>query len=237
MFGFTCLTKEYKIMEFKIMNKEVDLIMGDSIEHLPLIKDKSIDISFTSPPYNRKRNDKYSEFVDINNSWYEMNLNVITQLLRVTKKHVIYNIQANYYNREDVYKIIGYFSDKIVDIHIWQKSNPMPAGGHAVTNAVEYFIVLGDTPLKSNRTYTKNIITTSVNSSMPKNHKAVMKTEVAEHFISNFTDRGDIVLDCFSGLGTTGVACVRLGRRYIGIEKIEAYYLLGQQRINEQQMF
>ena len=32
---------------------------------------------------------------------------------------------------------------------------------------------------------------------MPKEHKAVMKTDVAEHFISKFTQENDIILDCF----------------------------------------
>jgi hypothetical protein len=35
------------------------------------------------------------------------------------------------------------------------KSNPMPASGKSITNAVEYFIVLGSDSLKSNTTYTK----------------------------------------------------------------------------------
>ena len=39
---------------------------------------------------------------------------------------------------------------------------------------------------------------------MPKEHKAVMKTDVAEHFISKFTNENIIILDCFFGFGTTG---------------------------------
>lgn len=197
---------------------------ADCLEFLPTIENKSIDYSFTSPPYNRKRNDKYLEFLDINHKWYEMNVEVINHLLRITKKHVFYNIQANFYNRKDVYKLIGLFNDKIVDIHIWQKSNPMPASGKNITNAVEYFLILGDSSLKSNATYTKNILTTAVNSNMPKEHKAVMKEEVCEHFISKFTKENDTILDCFFGVGTTGKICKKLNRNFIGIEKENAYY-------------
>jgi DNA modification methylase len=197
---------------------------GDCLEIIPTFKSNSVDYSFTSPPYNRKRNDKYQDFIDINKDWLQLNIDVITQLLRVTKKHVFYNIQANYYNRQDVYKLIGFFSDKIVDIHIWEKSNPMPASGKSITNAVEYFIILGNDSLKSNTTYTKNIVTTSVNSKMPKNHKAVMKPSVAHHFIEKFTKEGDLILDCFFGVGTTGIVARELERNFIGIEKEISYY-------------
>jgi len=210
----------------------IDLRMGDCLEVMKTIKDNSIDVSFTSPPYNRKRNDKYKEFNDVNVDWFGMNVKVINELLRISKNHVIYNIQANFYNRKDVYNIIGHFSDKIVDIHIWEKSNPMPAGGKSITNSVEYFLILGDKPLKSNKTYTKNIITTSVNSSMPKEHKAVMKYEVAEHFIKNFTNEGEIILDCFLGYGTTAIACIKLNRNFIGIELKKVYLDMSKKRIN-----
>ena len=200
------------------------IINGNCLDILPTLENQSIDYSFTSPPYNRKRNDKYSEFNDINNNWFEMNVEVINQLLRITKNHVFYNIQANYYNRKDVYKLMGLFNDKIVDIHIWEKSNPMPASGNNITNAVEYFLIFGNSSLKSNTTYTKNILTTSVNSNMPKEHKAVMKDEVCEHFISKFTKENDIILDPFFGVGTTGKICKRLNRNFIGIELEKVYF-------------
>ena len=206
------------------------LFHADCMEVLPLLYEKSVDYSLTSPPYNRKRNDKYSNFNDINDNWLQLNIDVIEQLLRVTKKHIFYNIQANYYNRNDVYKLIGHFSKNIVDIHIWEKSNPMPASGKNITNAIEYFLILGSESLKSNTTYTKNIITTSVNSSMPKEHKAVMKTDVAEHFISKFTQENDVILDCFFGYGTTGLVSKEMNRRYIGIEKEKSYFDMSVER-------
>jgi len=215
---------------YELDNSGNCLFYGDCLNIIPYMSDDSVDYSFTSPPYNRKRNDKYSDFVDINNNWFEFNIDVITQLLRVTRNHIFYNLQSNYYNRQDVYKLIGHFNKNIVDIHIWEKSNPMPASGKNITNAVEYFLILGNESLKSNTTYTKNIITTSVNSNMPKEHKAVMKKEVAEHFIGKFTKEGDVILDCFFGYGTTGIVSKEMNRNFIGIEKEKPYFNMSIER-------
>lgn len=49
--------------------------------------------------------------------------------------------------------------------------------------------------------------------------------------VSDFTDPGDIVIDPFMGSGTTGVACLRLGRRFIGWEKDANYYEIACRRL------
>ena len=46
------------------------------------------------------------------------------------------------------------------------------------------------------------------------------------------TNKGDTVLDCFMGSGTTGVACTNLGRNFIGIEKDKHYFEVAEQRCN-----
>lgn len=50
--------------------------------------------------------------------------------------------------------------------------------------------------------------------------------------ISLFTDPDDIVLDPFCGSGTTGVACLRLGRRFIGIERDKKYAAVARKRMS-----
>lgn len=197
------------------------------------LEDNSISHVFTSPPYNRKRNDKYKYHDDIIVDYFGFLSKTIDECLRVSKGFVFFNIMKNYYNKKDVFKLIGQYSDKIIDIIIWEKTNPLPASGKSITNAYEFFIILGNEPLKSNTTYTKNIISTSVNSKMTKDHKAMMKQEVSDWFINKFTKEDDLILDCFMGAGTTAISCINSNRKYIGFELEKEYVDLSLERIKE----
>ena len=210
----------------------ISLYCDDCFNLLPKIK---CDIVFTSPPYNRKRNDKYKNYDDTIDDYFAFLVNFVESAQY--NKYLFLNVQTNFYNKQDVYKFIGKYYNKIQQIFIWEKSNPMPAQGYSITNAYEYFLVFGNKALKSNYTYTKNILTTSVNSSTTtKTHKAVMKQEVADWFIRNFTVDNDIVLDPFMGLGTTGISCKKYNRDFIGIEKNKQYYDIAMGRIKKEEL-
>ena len=56
---------------------------------------------------------------------------------------------------------------------------------------------------------------------------------VDRFLIKTSSNEGDIVLDCFMGSGSTGVACVNTNRKFIGIEKDGKYFDLAYNRINE----
>lgn len=56
-----------------------------------------------------------------------------------------------------------------------------------------------------------------------------------EYLIRTYTNPGDMVLDFTMGSGTTGVACVNTGRRFIGIERDPDYFALAERRIAEAQ--
>lgn len=210
----------------------IELHNGDCLEIMNKLKNKSVDILFTSPPYNRKRNDKYANYSDTMPDYYGFLVDFTDKALSITRKWCFINIQTNYYNRAEVYKYIGKYADKIQNIIVWEKTNPLPASGNNITNAVEFFLVLGNKPLKSNTTYTKNHIRTSVNSQMTKTHKAVMKQEVADWFIEKFTKEDDVILDTFMGLGTTGIASKKLNRNFIGIEISKEYFDIAKERID-----
>lgn len=53
--------------------------------------------------------------------------------------------------------------------------------------------------------------------------------------VADFTDRDELVLDAFAGSGTTGVACLRLGRRFVGIERDPRYFALAVERLRAEE--
>lgn len=64
-----------------------------------------------------------------------------------------------------------------------------------------------------------------------KGHCAVFPTELPAWFIKLFTKKGDLILDPFAGSGTTAVAALKLGRRFIGIEQSAEYCAIAEKRI------
>ena len=215
--------------------KHNSIFNADSLKKTKDFPDKVFDITFTSPPYNRKRNDKYSLYDDTIDDYFLFLKQFTDECIRLTKRHVMVNIQKNYYNKNDVFKYIGYYADKIQEILIWNKPNPMPRGGNSVINGYEFVIVIGNEPLKTNSTYVKNIVSLPVNSDNEYNtqHKAVMSLDFCNWVITNFTREHDFIFDPFFGTGTTGVSCLQNKRYYCGIELVENFYQLALQRLNQ----
>ena len=54
-----------------------------------------------------------------------------------------------------------------------------------------------------------------------------------EYLIKTYTNEGETVLDNCMGSGSTGVACIKTGRKFIGIEKDEKYFDIAKMRIEE----
>jgi len=62
-------------------------------------------------------------------------------------------------------------------------------------------------------------------------HPTPKPVELVKHFLQLHTQPGDVVLDPFMGGGTTGVACVELGRDFIGVELDEQWFEYARRRI------
>jgi site-specific DNA-methyltransferase (adenine-specific) len=75
-----------------------------------------------------------------------------------------------------------------------------------------------------------NVITMPA-SSLNIKHPAVYPIGLPDFFIRLMTQVGDVVVDSFLGSGTTALAAMQLGRRYVGIERDEEYVRLAESRI------
>jgi DNA modification methylase len=139
----------------------------------------------------------------------------------------------------------------ISDTLAWKKNSCVPLSGHptAMTRIVEpvYIFVkkdyfnktkgnklvksISDTGQKYFTTY-YNYLEAKNNDGKVKGHEATYSTEFASFFVDLYSESGDLVLDNFMGTGTTGVACKRLKRDFIGIDLFPNYAEYAQNRID-----
>lgn len=226
---------------------------GDCLELMKELDDSCVDVCFTSPPYgdsgNKNDTVEYTKYgnnthkkyleVERRSDWFEWQCEVINQMLRISKKLVIYNVQGLASNRKNVYKLIGKYSNCIHDIVIWYKPNGTPTSTpHKLSNTYEYLILLKPKGVKGVNVQSKfyrNVIVENVNknSRYKSIHRAVMNKKFCDEVIKEFTAPNDIVLDPFLGVATTAVCCVEQGRHYIGYELNETYFNEACKRLDE----
>jgi site-specific DNA-methyltransferase (adenine-specific) len=66
-------------------------------------------------------------------------------------------------------------------------------------------------------------------------HPTQKPVNLCRYLIRTYTNEGDLVLDNTMGSGTTGVACVKEKRNFIGIELDEEYFKIAKQRIENEE--
>jgi len=70
---------------------------------------------------------------------------------------------------------------------------------------------------------------------VPRHHPTQKPVKLMEWLINKFTNYGQTIFDPFMGSGTTGVAAVKLGRKFIGCEIDKDYFEIAKRRIEEAQ--
>lgn len=83
--------------------------------------------------------------------------------------------------------------------------------------------------------YPKHLIEFSNANHKGKLHPTQKPVALLEYLVKTYTNVGDTVLDNCMGSGSTGVACVNTGRRFIGMELDENYFNIAKERIEHQQ--
>ena len=117
----------------------------------------------------------------------------------------------------------------------------MSASAPSIPTQHEYILVFG----KSEKRYNKGTstiskeefvkFTDSVWQMKPETkkigHPAPFPVELPYRLIQLYSYQDDVVLDPFMGSGTTGIACQKTGRKFIGIEKEKTYFELAKKRL------
>ena len=221
----------------------VKLLCGDCLELMKDIPDKSVDLVTIDPPYefaqhggggafgSRKR--EYHNELEADTLTKGFDTAVLDELVRVMRKVNIYI----WCNKEQIKQYLEYFEGCNMDLLTWHKTNPVPTCNNKYLSDTEYLLFFREKGVKvygSYQTKKKFYVTQTNKKDKDKyKHPTVKPVEIMENIITNSSQEGETVLDCFMGSGTTGVACVNTNRRFIGIEKEEKYIEIAKQRIEE----
>lgn len=160
---------------------------------------------------------------------------VFEEFLRICK---IPNILI-FCSNNQVSKVMQWFEsrDLSVTLLIWHKTNPAPLCNGKHISDVEFIVYIrGKGATFNNSTpfpYKSKVFTSPVVSRKERLHPTQKSVMMLEQYVNLHSREGDIVLDCFMGSGTTGVACVNTDRDFIGIELNDEYFKIAERRIND----
>ena len=220
----------------------VDLKHGDCLELMKDIPDGSVDLVLTDPPYMiatvgagiyKQADKQYVKELDgIKDGFDEK---VLDEICRVMKKINVYF----FCSQKQIIPLIDYFVKKKNcnwNILSWHKSNPVPACGNKYLTDTEFVLFFREKGVKIYGEYETKFTyyVTPLNQKDKKQyeHPTIKPVKILQNLIVNSTLENGVVLDCFMGSGSTGVACVNTNRRFIGIELDDKYFEIAKQRID-----
>lgn len=236
------------------------IILGDCYELIKQVDDKSVDLIITDPPYKiaglyqgtgifKDRVAKYqgtgifsqeghnafyvAELMQ-NNLGLGIDLKILDEYMRVMKQPNIYI----WCNKEQIYDYITYFvkeNDCRFEIFIWAKNNVPPfTNGHFLKDKEYCLYFWKNIQIKPKYEYGRTFFNENTNVKDKKLylHPTIKPEKFIDNFILNSSNENDLVLDTFSGSGTTCVCAKKLGRRYLGFEINEEYYKISVDRLN-----
>jgi site-specific DNA-methyltransferase (adenine-specific) len=232
--------------------EDIKLIKGDSFEILQNIPSGSIDLIVCDPPYflettggggsvntikkldaslkDLKKNQDITEGYDI-----DAFADIVDRLQGG-------NINAYFWcNKAQIPDYFRAYVDRLgckFDILTWHKVNALPTYSNKYLSDTEYCLYFHKGKGKTSpQSYddAKTYWFEPINHKDKKlyGHPTIKPLHMIERLIRNSSKEGDVVLDCFMGSGTTGVACYNLNRKFIGIEIDDNYYNIAKSRLDE----
>ena len=193
------------------------IINDDCMNILKQLPDKCIDLVLTDPPYgigNKFKggtNSKLSKFNNIVNKGWDNapSEEYFNEILRVSKNQIIWG--GNYFNLAPTRCFL-----------IWDK---MISFDFSLAMA-EYAWTSFDKLAKIYKMPSEKQF---------REHPTQKPLKLFEMILRDYSNENDLILDCFSGSGTTAVACHNLKRRFICIEKDYDYWKASVERLQNAQ--
>ena len=211
------------------------LYNDDCMNILPTLKDESVDLIITSPPYNMGHRDNDHDEIVVTYNSHEDNLNqeeyedwqvnVLNECYRVLKPNGLI-----YYNHKERHSKGEYFHPLNIiqrtKFHplqtiIWNKRSGVMFNTGRFSNCHEIIIVCykGDKYLHISVEAEKYFDVWDINRDINPCLIASFPLELPQRIIHAYSEHEDlVVLDPFMGSGTTGEASLSEGRDFIGIE-------------------
>jgi site-specific DNA-methyltransferase (adenine-specific) len=222
----------------------IDLRQGDCLEILRNIGTESVDFIFTDPPYkltgggsknsllrNKKANNPFSttgECFNVKTPNFE---DWIPKIYRVLKPNSYAVIMVNDMNLLNLYKACENVGFKFCELLVMKKNNKVPSS--YFFKQCEYLLLLRKGKYKQfNKFGISNLFEVTMPRGKEKKHPTEKPAIFIQTIIECLTKENDIILDCFMGSGSTGIACLKSNRSFIGIELDGKYFNIAEERIN-----
>jgi site-specific DNA-methyltransferase (adenine-specific) len=195
------------------------IILGNCLDTLVQLPDKSIDLLCTDPPYGVG---VARTFKGVGVSFKKKDWDAaippkvyFDEMLRVSKRQVIWG--GNHFTH--------YLPASRCWL-VWWKNDGLPCGTFA---DCELAWTSFDKPAQVFNSRWRGFIRDSKEARV--GHPTQKALEVMKWCIASFSEPGDTVLDPFLGSGTTAVAAKLLGRNFIGVEQDEEYVAMARDRL------
>lgn len=221
----------------------VSLYLGNCFEIMQGLPDKLFDHTLADPPYDERthkgavtegaiipQNDLAREFgIDEFAHLVEIDL-LVPELLRLTKR---WNVCFCTFEDMKKYRDPAWEVAAWVRAGVWDRINPAPQfTGDRPSQACDGLAIFHSADVKKrwNGGGKTGIWRQSVETGK-KVHPTQKPLALMLKLVQDFTDPDDLIFDPFMGSGTTGVAALQLGRRFVGIESKPAYFEMAVKRI------
>ena len=209
------------------------IYQGDCLEVMDkLIKEGiKVDMVLTDPPYGinltpQRVSGKFKGTKVINDDTLEWLPKAVDKIYELTKNVAVVFCSWQFI---DVFKIA--FEKKFIvkNILVWNKD--WFGMGNNYRPNYELILLLCKTNVKTKSKNKSNILTYRRISPQKMLHSCEKPVPLLTDLILELTDENNIILDCFMGSGSTGIACLNTNRKFIGIELDEKYFNIAKDRL------